>query len=197
MPGWTNGTIGGLLATACRRFAGRPALVRGADTRTYGELLERSARLANALRGTGLLPGTPVAAMLEDRISSLAVYVAAALGGFPVIHVNDRLAAPEVAHILADSGARAFFHTDGRAEVAVAAVAAVTSGPELALLVTLGDQRAPGARGYEDLLARGSPAVEVTPRAPGDLAIVGYTSGTTGMPKGPWSASARSPTASG
>jgi hypothetical protein len=43
--------------------------------------------------------------MLEDRISSLEVYVGAAFGGYPVIHVSDRLAAPEVAHILADSGA--------------------------------------------------------------------------------------------
>src|ERR1035437_6911806 len=54
--------------------------------------------------------------MIEDRISSLEVYVGAAFGGYPVIHVNDRLTAPEVAHILADSGARALFHTDGRSE---------------------------------------------------------------------------------
>jgi CTP:molybdopterin cytidylyltransferase MocA len=65
--------------------ADRPALVRGNDTRTY---------------------------MLEDRIASLEVYVGAAFGGYPVIHVNDRLAAPEVAHIRADSGARALFHTE-------------------------------------------------------------------------------------
>jgi hypothetical protein len=56
--------------------ADRPALVRGNDTRTY---------------------------MLEDRIASLEVYVGAAFGGYPVIHVNDRLAAPEVAHIRAEA----------------------------------------------------------------------------------------------
>jgi acyl-CoA synthetase (AMP-forming)/AMP-acid ligase II len=68
-----------------------------------------------------------VAAMLEDRITSLEVYAAAFFGGYPVIHVNDRLAAPEVAHILADSGARALFHTDGRSEV-VAGADAVGGG---------------------------------------------------------------------
>jgi len=57
-----NGTIGELLAAACRRFGQRPALVRGDQARTYSELLERGARLANALRGAGLAPGTPVAA---------------------------------------------------------------------------------------------------------------------------------------
>jgi acyl-CoA synthetase (AMP-forming)/AMP-acid ligase II len=77
----------------------------GGEDTMIGELLERGARLANALRGAGLAPGTPVAAMLEDRISSLEVYVGTAFGGYPVVHVNDRLAALEVAHILADSGA--------------------------------------------------------------------------------------------
>ena len=106
-------TIGDLLVRACQRHRNRPALIRGNDTLTYGELLDMGARLANALRGAGIAAGTPVAAMLEDRLESLAVYVGAAIGGYPVIHVNDRLAAPEVAHILRDSGARVLFHTDG------------------------------------------------------------------------------------
>jgi fatty-acyl-CoA synthase len=121
-----------------------------------------------------------VAAMLEDRISSLEVYVGAAFGGYPVIHVNDRLAAPEVAHILADSGARALFHTDGRSEV----VAAAAGPAELRRLVTIGADRPPGAIGFDDFVSTGRSELEITPRAAGDLAIVGYTSGTTGLPKG-------------
>ncbi|HEY2264421.1 MAG TPA: AMP-binding protein, partial [Streptosporangiaceae bacterium] len=172
--------IGHLLAAACQRFRDRPALVRGHQTRTYGELLERGGRLASALRGAGLEPGTPVAAMLEDRIESLEVYLGAFFGGYPVIHVNDRLAAPEVAHILADSGARALFHTDGRSEV----VDASGARDAVQLLVTVGADRPPGARGFDDVVSHARSVQRIEPRSAGDLAIVGYTSGTTGLPKG-------------
>jgi acyl-CoA synthetase (AMP-forming)/AMP-acid ligase II len=172
--------IGQLLATAGRRYYSRPALVRRGETRTYGELLERGARVANALRGAGLAAGTPVAAMLEDRIESLEVYIGAFLGGYPVIHINDRLAAPEVAHILADSGARALFHTDGRSEV----VDLAGARSMVELLVTIGGDRPGGAAGFEELVSQARSVISVSPRAEGDLAIVGYTSGTTGLPKG-------------
>jgi len=180
----THASIGELLAAACWRYRERPALVRRAEVRTYGELLERGARLANALRGAGLTAGTPVAAMLEDRIDSLVVYVGAAFGGYPVIHVNDRLAAPEVAHILADSGARVLFHTDGRSEVVEAAVRLAGSTGPVVRVITLGDDRPQGGSGFNELLDSARSELEVTPRSAGDLAIVGYTSGTTGLPKG-------------
>jgi acyl-CoA synthetase (AMP-forming)/AMP-acid ligase II len=172
-------TIGDLLVRACQRYRSRPALVRGKDVLTYGELLNEGTRLANALRGAGIAAGTPVAAMLEDRLESLVVYVGAAIGGYPVIHVNDRLAAPEVAHILRDSGAAVLFHTDGRS--AVVAVAAAETGP---LVVTIGTERPPGSQAMASFAATGSSRLEITHRAAADLAIVGYTSGTTGLPKG-------------
>jgi acyl-CoA synthetase (AMP-forming)/AMP-acid ligase II len=175
-----SGTIGALLAGACERYSGRVALVRRREVRTYGELLERGMRVANALREAGLAAGTPVAAMLEDRIASLEVYAGAFFGGYPVIHVNDRLAAPEVAHILADSGARALFHTDGRSAV----VEASGARSAVDLLVTIGADRPAGAAGFEELVTTARSAKKITPRADGDLAIVGYTSGTTGLPKG-------------
>ncbi len=144
-------TIGDLLVRACQRYRNRSALVRGGDVLTYGELLDSGARLANALRGAGIAAGTPVAAMLEDRLDSLVVYVGAAIGGYPVIHVNDRLAAPEVAHILRDSGARVLFHTDGRSEVVTAAAEATAP-----LLVTIGTERPPGALTLDGFAAGGS-----------------------------------------
>ena len=110
-----SSTIGNLLARACQRY-GEPA--GGGPRRDHADLrglLDAGTRLANALRGRAITAGTPVAAMLEDRLDSIAVYVGAAIGGYPVIHVNDRLAAPEVAHILRDSGAGCCFTPTGAA----------------------------------------------------------------------------------
>ena len=52
------------------------------------------------------------------------------------------------------------------------------------LLVTIGADRPPGATGYEGLASQARSALSIEPRAAGDLAIIGYTSGTTGLPKG-------------
>ncbi len=69
---------------------------------------------------------------------------------------------------------------DGRSEV----VAAAEARSAVPLLVTIGADRRPGATGYEELVTNARSALSIEPRAPGDLAIVGYTSGTTGLPKG-------------
>jgi hypothetical protein len=88
--------------------------------------------------------------MLEDRIASLEVHVGAFSGGYPVIHVNDRLTAPKVTHILAGSGARALVHTDGRSAV----VAAADARSAVGLLVAIGADRPEGARDFRSWSAR-------------------------------------------
>jgi acyl-CoA synthetase (AMP-forming)/AMP-acid ligase II len=156
------------------------ALVDRDRALTYDQLLDGAARVANVLRAAGFAPGDPVAAMLEDRVESLQVYLGAWLAGQPIVHVNDRLAAPEVQHILDDSGARVLVNTDGRNDV----VARLTGLDALALRVTIGDQAAPGALLFADAIAAASPTVTLAERTREQLAIVGYTSGTTGRPKG-------------
>jgi AMP-binding enzyme len=53
-----------------------------------------------------------------------------------------------------------------------------------AVLVTIGADRPPGAEGFGDVASQARSVREMAPRSAGDLAIVGYTSGTTGPPKG-------------
>ena len=173
-------TLGELFITACERYGDRPALVGRDGTRTYRQLLDRGTRLANALRGLGLQPGDHVAALLEDRVAAFEVYVGCAIGGFPIVHVNDRLVAREVDYILGDSDAVVLVHTDGRNEL----INALESRSELGTLITIGDQPADGALNYDDLLASASTTFVDPGRGPEDLAILGYTSGTTGFPKG-------------
>ena len=173
-------TLGELLALACRRYGNRLAITARQEQRTYAELLDRGARFANALRGKGLEPGSHVAAMLEDVVDAFIVYVGCSLGGFPVVHVSDRLAAPEVTAILSDSRAKAFVHTAGVSET----VARVGGLEDLAAVVVIGTAELPGELSFDDLVAASSPAVPEQTRGPDDLAIIGYTSGTTGFPKG-------------
>jgi len=101
-----------------------------------------------------------------DRVAE--VYLASAIGGFPIVHVNDRLAAPEVAHIVRDAGVAAFIHTDGRS----AAVSGVDDLSGLQLFSCIGTDRPSGR-----LVTRSSSAL-LGHRPPGtesgrDLAIVG------------------------
>jgi len=173
-------TLGEIFIAACQRFGDRTALVGRDGTRTYRQLLDRGSRLANALTGLGLQPGDHVAALLEDSVTAFEVYVGCAIGGFPIVHVNDRLVAREIDYILTDSDAVALVHTDGLTDV----VDQLESRSALRSIVTIGDHRSNGAEAYEDLLAAAS-TTRVDPcRAPEDLAILGYTSGTTGFPKG-------------
>jgi len=79
------------------------AVVAHGRSLTYGALLER-AIVSRTRSREGTRPGDRIAAMAEDRTESLEVYLASAIGGFPIVHVNYRLRAPEVAHIVRDAG---------------------------------------------------------------------------------------------
>lgn len=174
-------TLGALFANAGRRFRDNVAVTVGADRRTFGEVIDNGWRLAHALRDRGVAPGSFVAAMLgANRVESLEVYVGLALGGYTAVHVNDRLTAPEVDHVVADSGAVALVHTDGPAGVA----REMTTTTGLPAWFAIGGDPPEGAESYAAALAGASNEPAPGQVAPEDIALVGYTSGTTGFPKG-------------
>jgi acyl-coenzyme A synthetase/AMP-(fatty) acid ligase len=69
-------------------------------------------------------------------------------------------------------------------ELLAAACQRAAAQTRLRLLVTMGAERPPGSMDFDELVTSARSAVQITPRSDGDLAIVGYTSGTTGLPKG-------------
>ena len=176
----TNDTAGALLARAMTRAGDRVAVRARGEVRTHRQLLENATRFANALSGAGLRPGDHVALMLADRAESVEAYVGCLVGGFPAIHVNDRWAGREVEAVLADADARAFVYTGELAPklVGLAAVDAV------AVVVAIGDRAGGRHLDWTSLLEGSSTSLRSVPRGPDDLSIVGYTSGTTGTPKG-------------
>jgi len=172
---------GAILHAACRHYGSRVAARIGDSQLTYSALGERSARFANALMGLGIGPGAPFAAFLDDRVENIEIYLGAALAGAVLVPVNMRFKSGEVAHILADSRARGMVVAAPLAEVAAGVPGINDIGP----LIMVGDGERPrGALLYEDLLSRASSSAPDAARGPEDIAVVGYTSGTTGAPKG-------------
>ncbi len=145
---------------------------------TWGQLYARIGELAAGLARVGVGPGDRVAIMMTNRPEFLDTLLAVtALGGIAV-PVNFRLTADEVAFLLRDSGARVLV-ADGPACPA-AARARATCGQPIAFYATAD---AEGAEAFETLAVPGAelPLVDVPEDSP---ALIMYTSGTTGRPKG-------------
>jgi fatty-acyl-CoA synthase len=173
----TVNNVGDLVRLGRERSPDRVAArMRGGRAVTYAELDTRSNQLANGFLERGLEPGDRVATWMEDCLEYVELYVAAAKAGLVVVPINARFVSAEAAYPLADSGARALVWTPALEE----RVGELDLGD--LVRVTVGGP-ASGALDLEDLLAQGD---ERSPEPPSldDLYIIGYTSGTTGRPKG-------------
>ena len=173
-------TLRGLVLHA-RHHGDRAAVrVEGAE-RSYADLVDRATRLANVLLNAGLAPGDRVTAMVEDGFRAIEPHLAAAIAGLVLVPVNARFQSAELDHVLQDCGASALVHTDGVAGVVAQSVAAAA----LTLRISTGGSD-PGdtSDAYERRLAAADSNVPDVVVSPDDLAMIGYTSGTTGHPKG-------------
>jgi long-chain acyl-CoA synthetase len=163
-------------APACR-FAG--------TTTTYAELDEQSGRVAAGFRSAGLIPGQVVALQLPNIQPFLSAYFGALKAGLVVLPLNPLLMAPEVEYHLTDSAAAVLIGFEGIHAEAVKACE--TTGVPLYLL-SMGSGPLPdGTRSALELFSPApldEPGGDVTPRSPDDTAVLVYTSGTTGKPKG-------------
>lgn len=173
-------SVGETLARSARRAPEREALVYGPRRYTYAELDAEVNRAANALASRGLSRGERLALMSPNTEAFVVSFYAALRLGAIVVPVNPRSAPPELAYILADSGAKFLFFDPALTDTVEAAL-----GEE-----RVHTQRSFSTRplaGYEDLPAMSAaesaepPAVEV---GESDDAEILYTSGTTGNPKG-------------
>ncbi|MCZ4081905.1 acyl-CoA synthetase [Streptomyces antarcticus] len=175
-----NQGIGSWPARRARRSPDRIALVHQDRTRTYRELHQRVLSLANALRALGVLRGDRIAYLGPNHPAFLETLFAAGVLGAVFVPLNTRLAAPELAYNLADSGSTILVHAPEQTE---AARAAADESGVVRHRITLA---APGHAGlvYDDLLAANGPEPLNEAVAPGDPCMIMYTSGTTGRPKG-------------
>ncbi|MEU4235858.1 long-chain-fatty-acid--CoA ligase [Actinoplanes sp. NPDC026619] len=193
------------LDAAVARFPGRVALDFLGATTTYAQLGDQVARAAEALRGIGVKPGDRVALILPNCPQHVVAFYAVLRLGAIVVEHNPLYTADELAHQLADHGAAVAICWDKvaatiagssvRTVVGVDLTAALPLVKRLALRLPLPAARKTraemhgalpaGALRWETIVAAASPIAEsVAGPGVGDTALLQYTGGTSGTPKG-------------
>ncbi|MFE4519573.1 long-chain fatty acid--CoA ligase [Kitasatospora sp. NPDC056783] len=172
-------SLAAVLAESAARRPDHPAIDFAGERLTYRELWFRSRQYATVLKERGIGPGDRVALLLPNGLEFPPVYFAVLSLGAVVVPMHALLKAREIEYVLRDSGARALvcagpLLAEGRKGAEIADVPLLTVRAEQ-------EREAPRL----DLLAeRAEPVPAHLPCAPDDLAVILYTSGTTGRPKG-------------
>ena len=148
-------------------------------TLTYAELDAGAGKVAGLLLAAGAEPGDRIAWLGRSNEAFFEVFFGAAAARVCLAPINSRLAIPEIAFILHDSGAELFFVTPDYYETAFAVVAQVDRPIRL---IGVGGE-AQGFESYATLRDRASVSALTRPLASDDVLQL-YTSGTTGLPKG-------------
>jgi acyl-CoA synthetase (AMP-forming)/AMP-acid ligase II len=159
----------------------RVAVVHGERVRTWADFEERAARLASALAGLGVGPGTTVAVNLRNCIENTeALFAAFKLRAVP-FNVNFRYREKELGYLLRDAKPRAVIYDRAFRERVLPSVE--RSGLPVHLIEVHGEDPPDGeASSFEALIAGHDPAPRVA--RSGDDELIIYTGGTTGFPKG-------------
>ncbi len=150
---------------------------------TFSELNAQANRLAELLRGAGLVPGDGVALLCANRPEFVETVIACQRAGFRLTPVNWHLTADEVAYIVENCEAKAFV-ADAHLAAAAIQAASATSGLHVKLAV---GGPIKGFASYDTLMARESGKNVPNPILGSQML---YTSGTTGHPKGVYRGSA-------
>ena len=164
------------------------AVIHGDLRRTWGETYARSRRLASALAGAGVAPGDTVAVMLPNTPPMVEAHFGIPMTGAVINALNTRLDAAAIAFMLDHSETKVVLVDREFAATMKAALALARVTP-LVIDVDDAEYRGAGERigksEYESFIAGGDPAYAW--RHPADeweAIALGYTSGTTGNPKG-------------
>lgn len=164
-------------------MAGREFLRFEGSSLTFGEVEERTARLAGALRGVGVGPSDRVAIMLPNGLEFPLLWLAVARVGGVIVPVNPGYGESDLKHLLRDSGACLAI---GGPEQMPKLAAVADRCPELRSLrqaSELSESAPEAARSAAPQEAARTGCREDAGR-PGDVVTIQYTSGTTGFPKG-------------
>jgi len=175
-------TLPAMLMGQAERHGDRPLVSAGDDTWTYTETAAAAARTAGTLRAAGIGPGDRVAIICSNRIELLGLLLGCGWLGAVAVPINVASRGALLQHILSNSGARLLVlepeHAGNLAMLDASALA-------IEAIWTIG---APGENSLGRIAPRAMPppgeAIPPAALAPSDLAMILYTSGTTGPSKG-------------
>jgi carnitine-CoA ligase len=171
-----------MLARQAERYGDKPLASAGETTWSYRETAAAAARIAGTLRSAGIGAGDRVAIICSNRIELLGLLLGCGWLGAVAVPINVASRGPQLQHILTNSGARLLVMEPEFADNLV-----MLDPGSLALdaIWTIGP---PGEFRFGRSAARAMPppgeAIVPTALAPSDLAMILYTSGTTGPSKG-------------
>jgi fatty-acyl-CoA synthase len=150
-------------------------------TTTWGELDRRVSALAAALSRCGVGFGDRVLILMLNRTEFIESYVAANRIGAIAVPVNFRMTPPEIAFLVSDCQPKAVVTESVLAKVAMAVR---DIDPTLSTVIVAGGGTDEGVLDYDDLLKEGAPGPDPIDVPDDTPALIMYTSGTTGRPKG-------------
>ncbi|MGW0037391.1 acyl-CoA synthetase [Gordonia sp. NPDC003376] len=156
----------------------RQALTFDGATLTFGEFADRIDRLAADLVAGGVAPGDRVAYLGPNHPMFLTALFASARAGATFVPLNFRLTGSELAYILNDCGAHTLI-----ADAALTGTVDAVAG-ELSVTRRIAVTTADGWESAEEVIHGSAPIAEPAHPAADELAVIMYTSGTTGRPKG-------------
>jgi long-chain acyl-CoA synthetase len=180
-----------LLEDSARRHPDRDAVVLGDTRLSYADVDRAAGQVAGLLADLGVGPGDRVALSCPNLPYFPIAYYGILKAGAVVVPLNVLLKSREIAYHLADSQAKAYLCFEGGAELPMGAEGFAgfeqTPGCEQFLLITAdpaAESPIEGARTLGQAVAGRSGAFETVGTAESDTAVILYTSGTTGQPKG-------------
>ena len=172
--------MGDMLRRDAKLFGRKTALIEGSQRFLYSEVNSRVNRLANGLLQLGLKKGDKVAFMGKNCHEFVEYYFALAKSGLVSVPLNARLSSDEAAYIVDHSESVALICTEGLNRTVSKTI---ETTPGLRWGISIG-QNATDFLSYEGVLEQGADEEPGQEPDPDDVALIMYTSGATGIPKG-------------